>query len=406
METLEALVQAAREAGASDLHLEAGLPPTMRVRGDLKAAGPPASAAALLDMARALIDADWPDFLRQHSADLSRVLGGTRCRINILQTARGVGLAVRLLASVQPTLHSLNLNPVVRSILEHNHGLIVVTGPTGSGKTSTMAAFIHELNTRQALHIITVEHPIEYLYRPQQSFIRQREVGRDTPDVRQALMDALREDPDVLVVGEMRDAHTMRLTLDAAETGHLVIATMHSSTAAEALARMVNSFPPEQQPAVAAQLADCLVAVVAQRMTWRPAQKLRVPEIELVVASPAVRANIRAAQFFKLQTALESGGGEGQWTFARYRDWLDRKKDWAQPSESAVAPDPPPRQALARPPPPAARPQAHAEPARAPKPPAGQHPGQAGPAPSAERVLVLDDDHADLAALVQQLEKG
>src|SRR5262249_39203600 len=157
----------------------------------------------------------------------------------------------------------LNLHPDLRKLVTHTHGLILVSGPTGSGKSSTLAALIQEINLNEARHIVTIEAPIEYTFRPRRAYIRQREVGRDTPSFEQALLDALREDPDVLMVGEMREPETMRLTLNASETGHLVLATVHSATCAEALQRVVAAFPAEIQSGVAAMLADCLLAVIS-----------------------------------------------------------------------------------------------------------------------------------------------
>src|SRR5204862_2707906 len=179
--------------------------------------------------------------------------------------------------------------PDLKKIVNAPNGLVLLSGPTGSGKSSTMAAMIQEINLTDARHIITLESPIEYVFRPRLSYIRQREVGRDTPSFEQALLDALREDPDVLMVGEMREPETMRLTLNASETGHLVLATVHSSTCAEALQRVVSAFPSEIQASVAAQLADSLVAVVSQRLRFRPELNIRVPECEILMATHAVK---------------------------------------------------------------------------------------------------------------------
>jgi len=267
---LDSLVTQAKKEGASDLHLESALPAAMRVRGSLRTVGNPIAPQDLLDAARRVLGHDqWQHFLERRSADLSKNIAGVRCRLNIFQTARGIGFAVRLLTSFQATIEKLNLHPDFKKLINHHHGLILVSGPTGSGKSSTLAALLQEINGTETRHIITIESPIEYTFRPQKCYIRQREVGRDTPSFEQALLDSLREDPDVLMVGEMRDPETMRLTLSASETGHLVLATVHSSTCAEALQRVVGSFPAEIQSSVAAQLADCLVAVISQRLHFR-----------------------------------------------------------------------------------------------------------------------------------------
>src|SRR5438874_2423726 len=304
---LDSLVGLAASNGASDLHLEAGLPAALRIRGALRTSGEPVSAELLLQCARGTIgEAHWPQFLERRSYDMSRTIHGTRCRINILQTARGVGFAIRLLATFQATLEKLNLHPDLKKLTVPTNGLVLVSGPTGSGKSSTLAALIQEINLAEARHIVTIESPIEYTFRPRKAYIRQREVGRDTPSFEQALLDALREDPDVLMVGEMRDPETMRLTLSASETGHLVLATVHSSTCAEALQRVVGSFPAEIQSSVAAQLADCLVAVISQRLHFRPNLNMRVPECEVLMATNPVKNFIRNRDFFKIASFLET----------------------------------------------------------------------------------------------------
>ncbi len=326
---LEKWIGWAREQGASDLHLEPGLPATVRVRGDLRAVGERVSGTDTMALARELLDdGRWSEFVERCSADLSRSFRGVRCRINVLRSARGVGLAVRLLSSPAATLKKLNLHPSLARLVQPTHGLVLVSGPTGSGKTSTVAALLQEINLAESRHIITLESPIEYALAPKRSFIRQREIGRDTPSFEQGLYDAMREDPDVLLVGEMRDPEVMRLTLNAAETGHLVLATLHSSTVAEALQRVVSAFPADIQPGICAQLGDCLVGVVAQRLAFRRELGLCVPECEVLTGSSGARALIRQGQFFKLATVLESGAADGCWSLARYRAWLDAKQDW------------------------------------------------------------------------------
>ncbi len=344
---LESLVESAAGNGASDLHLEGGMPAALRVRGALRVSGDPIAPKLLTEMARALIgETQWPAFLERRSFDMSRTIRGVRCRINILHTSRGVGLAIRLLSPFQATVEKLNLHPDLKKLVKHTHGLILVSGPTGCGKSSTLAALIQEINLTETRHIVTVESPIEYSFRPRRAYIRQREVGRDTPSFEQALHDALREDPDVLMVGEMRDPETMRLTLSASETGHLVLATVHSSTCAEALQRVASAFPAEIQSAVCAQLADCLVAVVSQRLRFRPDLNIRVPECEILMATHAVKNFIRTRDFFKIATAIETGADNGMWTFQRYTKWLEGRSNFFVPGQSAEPPDSEPAEAV------------------------------------------------------------
>jgi twitching motility protein PilT len=337
---LESLVSLAANNGASDLHLEAGLPAAMRIRGTLRTTGEPLPGSLLLDMARRVIgEEDWPRFLEQRSHDCSRSFQGVRCRLNVLQTARGVGFAIRLLASFTASIEKLNLHPDFKKLVAATHGLILVSGATGSGKSSTLAALIEEINQTDTRHIVTIESPIEYTFRPRRAYIRQREVGRDTPSFEQALIDALREDPDVLMVGEMRDPETMRLTLSASETGHLVMATVHSSTCAEALQRVVSAFPAEIQSSVAAQMADCMLAVISQRLRFRPELNIRVPECEILIPTHAVKNFIRNRDFFKITSSLETGAEHGMWTLQRYRTWLDTRKNWFIPGKTAEPAD-------------------------------------------------------------------
>jgi twitching motility protein PilT len=198
---------------------------------------------------------------------------------------------------------------------------------------------IQEINLTETRHVVTVESPIEYMFRPRRAYIRQREVGRDTPSFEQALLDALREDPDVLMVGEMRDPETMRLTLSASETGHLVLATVHSSSCAEAVQRVASAFPAEIQGAVCAQLADCLVAVVSQRLRFRQDLNIRVPECEILVATHAVKNFIRTREFFKISSAVETGADHGMWSFQRYAKWLENRTNFFVPGRDAEPPD-------------------------------------------------------------------
>lgn len=337
---LRALISLAKSEGASDLHLEPGLAPMLRVRSNLRPIGEPVAGELTLEWARQIISSDdWPQFEQRRSMDLSRKMEGVRCRINVFHTSRGIGFAIRLLPASSPTIESLNLLPDLKNLVTHPHGLILISGPTGCGKSTTLAALIQTINLTEARHIVTIENPIEFTFRPRRAFIRQREVGRDTPSFEQALLDSLREDPDVLMVGEMRDPETMRLTLTAAETGHLVLATVHSSNCAEALQRVVGAFPAEIQNNVAAQLADCLIGAISQRLQFRPGLNICVPECEILMATLPIKNYIRTREFFKIISSLETGAEYGMWTFQRYRSWVDKRANFHQASRDAEVED-------------------------------------------------------------------
>lgn len=381
---LSDLVERAFQAGASDLHLEPGLPPAMRVRGALRIVGDPVAGAVTRTMARQLSTPDqWDSFQARRSLDLSQQIAGVRCRLNIFQTARGVGMAIRLFASFSASLEELNLHPSLRDLTHRQHGLVLVCGPTGSGKSSTTAALIQEINRREARHILTIEQPIEYELRPRRAYIRQREVGRDTPSFEQALIDALREDPDVIVVGEMRRPETMRLTLSAAETGHLVFTTMHSATVTEAIQRIIASFPPDAQASVCAQLADCLTAVVCQRLVWEPRAQLRVPECEILINNTATQASIRGNHLHRLAGIIETGRADGMWSWGRYRRWLAERETFHQPARAEAPAETAFQPAAAVAPAPA--PASKSRPTRKPAAATGRR------APADDGVFVLDD---------------
>jgi len=386
MELRQIIALAARR-GASDVHVAAGRPVVLRVRGELVAlAEPTVSAAAAEAMARSLVTAEEWEALRQKgSADKALTLDGVRCRVNVLHAGGALGLAVRLLPSSDVSLASLNLHPDLRSLVEAEHGLVIVSGPTGCGKSSTLAALVQEINRNRARHIVTLEHPVEFELRPARSFLRQREVGRDTPSFEQGLMDAMREDIDVLMVGEMRERETMRLTLDACETGHLVLATLHSSTVVEALQRIVSAFPAGEQPSVCAQLADVLIGVVTQQLVWLEPPSLIVPQCEILRGNSAVRAVLRSGQFFKLSLLLETGAKSGMWTTSRYREWLESRDDWALPPTSAPAPAPR-----------AGKPRAAA--------PAPAEPDSAEP-PTGRNVIVIKPEGESLSDILSELDR-
>jgi twitching motility protein PilT len=315
------------------VHIEADAPLVMRVRGELATVGAAVPAGQIEQIARELLgEQRWDDFVARGSADLSVDVASIRCRINVFRTVRGVAIAARLLTSSVRSLESCNLHPDLRRFTQAQSGLIVLSGPTGCGKSTTLAALVEELNAAHARNILTIESPIEHLFANRRSFIRQREVPTHSPSYEQAIVDALREDPDVLVIGEMRTQEVMRLTLNAAETGHLVLTTMHSATCAEALYRIANSFPAEIQTSIRAQLADCLVAVVCQQLEFIEGESLLAPRCEVLTASSGAKGTIRAGQFSQIANVLQSGGESGMWTFDRYQRWLQQKRDWVRPA--------------------------------------------------------------------------
>jgi twitching motility protein PilT len=333
-------VQIGRKVGASDLHIEGGGALVARVGGQLRSVGEPIAGSVVIQVGKDILGADaWTQFMERGSADVSVVLAGMRCRINLFRTIRGLALAVRLLSPSVHDLRTCNLHPDLRKLVEPTTGLVVISGPTGCGKSTTLAALIEEMNATRARHIITLESPLEYLYSNRRSFIRQREIPTHSPTFEQAIIDALRENPDVLVISEMRTPEVIRLTLNAAETGHLVLATMHSATCAEALSRISMAFPADLQSNIRAQLADSLVGVVCQRLEFLEAHQLRVPRLEILLASSGAKGSIRSGQFSQIANVIQSGGDDGMWTFDRYQRWMEQQREWTRPPPISSIPD-------------------------------------------------------------------
>ena len=401
---LKEWVATGRKLGASDLHLEGGSALAVRIRGEMRPLGDTVTAGELARIGQDVLRAEgWAQFLARGSADVSLVVAGTRCRINFYRTLRGLAIAIRLLAPSVNDVRACNLHPDLRRLVDATTGLVVVSGPTGSGKSTTLAALIEELNGTRARHIITLESPLEYLFTNRRSFIRQREIPTHSPSFEQAIIDALRENPDVLVISEMRTPEVIRLTLNAAETGHLVLATMHSATCAETLSRICMAFPAELQSNIRAQLADSLVGVLCQRLDFLDGPQLRVPRCELLLASTGAKGAMRSGQFSQIANVIQSGGDDGMWTFDRYQRWMEQNKEWVRP---APVPTVPPPVAVQSSDYGAVTEELHLE-----KPPAAaqSRPPRATPAPAPtsqdNTIEISIDEDADLSELAKRIER-
>jgi len=288
---LDAVLREAVERSASDIHVKVGSAPHIRLDGELiPVAGEPVMASDTERVAFAIMPKlRAEEFLATNEADFAYALSGVgRFRVNVFRQRGSVGLVLRLILPGIPPMEELGLPPVVRRLADEHRGLVLVTGPTGSGKTTTLAAMIDHINETKARHIVTIEDPIEVLHTDKRSIINQREVGDDTADFLAALKRALRQDPDVILIGEMRDPETVWAALSAAETGHLVFSTLHTMGAAETINRVIDFFPPYQQQQVRMSLAGALKGIVSQRLVQRCDREGRVPAMEVLVANGRV----------------------------------------------------------------------------------------------------------------------
>lgn len=302
------------DTGATDLHLAAGTPPRVRIDGKLLTV--PESTALSVEMVAAMVDGLLPAgeqelFRTDRQIDFAFSWADTaRFRVNAFHQLDRPALALRLIPSQIPTPEQLGLPPVVSSILHKPHGLVLVTGPTGSGKSTTLAAMVGWINQNKPVHILTVEDPVEYVHPPQMALVNQREVGADAHSFDDALRAALREDPDVVLVGEMRDLESVALTLTLAETGHLVFATLHTNDTAQTIDRIIDVFPPNQQDQVRTQLSMALQAVIAQRLIPRIGGG-RVAAYEILMGTTAVTNLIREGKIRQLRNVVATGAREG-----------------------------------------------------------------------------------------------
>lgn len=311
---IEILLEEVVKRKASDLHLQTGLPPNLRIDGALvPITGVPAlTEEAVERLVFTILDEDQKQILlRDKEFDFSFAFGDLgRFRVNAFHERGNLAAAMRLIPNEIRTIEELGLPPTLDKFANYPRGLVLVTGPTGSGKSTTLAALINKINVERAVHIITVEDPIEYTHDSKRSLIAQREVHYDTYSFSAALRSALREDPDVVLIGEMRDLETIAAAITIAETGHLVFATLHTNSASQSIDRMVDVFPPHQQPQVRSQLGNILMAVCSQRLIPSLGGG-RVVAAEILVATPAVRNIIREGKNYQLEAVIQTGAEHG-----------------------------------------------------------------------------------------------
>jgi twitching motility protein PilT len=310
------IIKSASTSNVSDIHLRTDEKPCFRLRGDLiQVKADPLSPEDMKLICSLMIkDADVLknlDKLKEHDGSFS-VPGVCRVRYNVLRFQGKLGVILRLISDKIPTTEDLKLPPVINKIAGANAGLVLVTGATGSGKSSTLAAMINYINRTSAVHILTLEDPVEYVHQPVKARITQREIGQDTNDFNSALRSALRQDPDIILIGEMRDAETISIAIKAAETGHLVFGTVHTTDALSTIGRLISMFPPEEQHVVRTRLADNLHATISQRLLKSADGKGRVAAQEIMINNPGVREAIMDSTKTKeIYTYIEKGQGRG-----------------------------------------------------------------------------------------------
>ncbi|MDY4920828.1 MAG: PilT/PilU family type 4a pilus ATPase [Phascolarctobacterium sp.] len=308
------LFSEARKCGASDIHLTTNSLPIMRIMGKLEAFSKEAISHKQFNEFIALLPTSVRTQLEQlGEADCAWCWGEERYRLNIYRESEHYAMAIRLLQNNVPSTEELGLPDKLVQLMQQERGLVLVAGSTGSGKSTTLAALVQKINATRAVHILTLEDPIEYTYPKGMALIHQREVGRDTSSFANGLRSALREDPDVILVGELRDSETMSIALTAAETGHLVLATLHTQDVTSSVNRILDMLPQNQQQ-VRSQLAECFLAVACQRLQARLDGQGRVAAFELLLATDAVRHLIREGQTHQLQSYLQTGARAGMQT--------------------------------------------------------------------------------------------
>lgn len=316
MRTLNELLKSTLEKNASDLHLTVGIPATIRVNGELitldniKLTKEDTKAYV-----KEILSDDYDKYSNIGEEDTSYSIPGLgRFRVNAFKQRGSDALSIRVVGLKIPTIDDLGFPKIVGELTTKQRGLVLVTGPTGSGKTTTLAAMINNINSTRACHIITLEDPVEYLHKHNKSIINQREIGKDTISYKNALKAALREDPDVILVGEMRDIETISIAITAAETGHLVFSTLHTIGADKTIDRIVDVFPPHQQQQIKIQLAAVLQGIISQQLILREDGNGRVAALELMVTTPAIQNLIREGKTHQIESSIQTGGKYGMKT--------------------------------------------------------------------------------------------
>lgn len=320
------LLQVSADKGASDIHLDVGLLPVLRIDGELSPLNkfPQIINKEMKEMVTAMLTQKQMDVLeKERDLDISYEMEDVRFRVNIHYERDHLGLVARTISNEMPTLEDIGMPEIIKDLLQGSRGLLLVTGPTGCGKSTTLAAMINYINNNFSRKIITLEDPIEYVFKSKKSIIVQRQLGSDIPTFESGLKHALRQDPNVIMVGEMRDLDTIAATITLAETGHLVLATLHTYNAAQSIDRVIDVFPPHQQNQVRAQISMVLEAVISQRLI--PALKGgRLATREIMIRNAAIGNLIRENKIAQIQSVIESGGGEGMLSAERdIRNLLD-----------------------------------------------------------------------------------
>ena len=320
MYTLKELLEKTIECKASDLHLTVDLAPMLRINGKLKSVSEEKlSKDDLRSFSKELLGNKFEKYIENGEIDSSYSLEGVgRFRVNVFRQLESDAIAIRSITLDVPTLEELNHPNIIKELVAKRRGLILVTGPTGSGKSTTLAAMINEINSTRSENIITLEDPIEYIHKHKKSIINQREIGRDSKSYKNALRAALREDPDVILIGEMRDLETISIAITAAETGHLVLSTLHTIGATQTIDRIIDVFPPYQQQQIRVQLASVLQGVISQQLIETIDNNNRVAAFETMIINPAIQNQIREGKTHQIQSVIQTGSKFGMKTMDMY----------------------------------------------------------------------------------------